>query len=92
MAENITLKQKQIREMTASRQEIRDDLYRLVRACKNLVSARLDCSAYRFEPAADRVINEHFEQLLSWVEIGALHDADLDDLGENVTRLPRRRR
>lgn len=91
MAENIILKQKQIREVTASRQEIRDDIRGLVMACKNLVSARLNCSAYRFEPAADRGIGEHFEQLLGWVDKADLQDAELDDLGENITRLPCRR-
>lgn len=84
------LRQVQIRQATASKQEIRDGIYEMVTACKGLVSARLDYGAYRFSPEADRKINELFAQLLSWVGKGLLENAGLDAHGGNVVRLRRR--
>ncbi|WP_413439132.1 hypothetical protein ACFDAU_06240 [Sulfuriferula sp. GW1] len=85
------LKRIQIQLATVSRQEIRDDIRWLVATCENIVADRLNCSAYRFDAAADRGIGEHFKQLLSWIDRGDLQDAELDDPGANVIRLPCRR-
>ncbi|MHB1245886.1 MAG: hypothetical protein ACYCZH_05550 [Sulfuriferula sp.] len=85
------LKRIQIRQATVSRQEIRGDIRRLVTTLENIVAERLNCSAYRFDAAADRGIGEHFKQLLSWIDRGDLQDAVLDDPGANVIRLPSRR-
>ena len=85
------LEQKKIRQMTAPAIEVKDDIQRLVATCKTLVTARLEASPYRFDAAADRGIDEHFKQLLSWIDRGDLQTAVLENLGENVTRLPCRR-
>lgn len=85
------LERKKIRQMTAPAIEVKDDIQRLVATCKNLVTARLEASPYRFDAAADRGIDEHFKQLLSWIDRGDLQTAVLENLGENVTRLPCRR-
>ena len=70
-----------------SKQEIKDEVRRLVSACCALVEARLKTSGYRFDAAADRCIREYLSQLLAWVDKGELHQAEGGSLGENVIQL-----
>lgn len=77
--------------MAASAEEVRDGIRYMVSTCEKIVAARLEGSAYRFDAATDRGIDEHFKQLLSWIERGDLQETELESHGGNVTRLPRRR-